>query len=174
MYTEIRHDGRATIPRQDTKPGDRLTRDSTYVAEFVNTPIRLDDVAIELSSGTDLALPLAIDFLFVMAGPGVGGGEVDEIDVRVTLQNCHQDTLESRGFSRNSFKAGEAVLAEKRVPEAEVRMRVRIVGNVRKRDLSLRSRARYFSGRPAWPDRRLRLRRLTDRCRNILRAIWPG
>jgi hypothetical protein len=27
----------------------RLTRDSAYVAEFVNTPIRLDDVAIELS-----------------------------------------------------------------------------------------------------------------------------
>jgi uncharacterized protein len=27
----------------------RLTRDSAYVAEFVNTPIRLEDVAIELS-----------------------------------------------------------------------------------------------------------------------------
>jgi hypothetical protein len=27
----------------------RLSRDSSYVAEFVNTPIRLEDVAIELS-----------------------------------------------------------------------------------------------------------------------------
>jgi hypothetical protein len=120
MYTEISRDGRATITRQDTKPGDhvdllalldvlavpnvcgadvmrtsnfalkpikitlfeateaekaaapktpilksqrtpkdfrnpnikterKLSRDSSYVAEFVNTPIRLEDVAIELS-----------------------------------------------------------------------------------------------------------------------------
>ena len=27
----------------------KLTRDSSYVAEFVNTPIRLEDVAVELS-----------------------------------------------------------------------------------------------------------------------------
>jgi hypothetical protein len=120
MYAEISRDGRATITRRDTKPGDhvdlmalvdvlavpnvcgadamrtsyfalkpikptlfeatdadlaappktptlksqrtpkdfrnptikterRLSRDSAYVAEFVNTPIRLEDVAIELS-----------------------------------------------------------------------------------------------------------------------------
>jgi uncharacterized protein len=120
MYTEISRDGRATISRQDTKPGDHvdllalvdvlavpnvcgadvmrtsnfalkpikltvfqatqadlaappktpilksqrtpkdfrnakiksdraLARDSSYVAEFVNTPIRLEDVSVELS-----------------------------------------------------------------------------------------------------------------------------
>jgi hypothetical protein len=31
------------------KTDRRLSRDSSYVAEFVNTPIRLEDVAIELS-----------------------------------------------------------------------------------------------------------------------------
>ena len=31
------------------KTDRRLSRDSAYVAEFVNTPIRLEDVAIELS-----------------------------------------------------------------------------------------------------------------------------
>jgi hypothetical protein len=31
------------------KTDRRLNRDSSYVAEFVNTPIRLEDVAIELS-----------------------------------------------------------------------------------------------------------------------------
>jgi hypothetical protein len=31
------------------KTDRRLTRDSSYVAEFVNTPIRLEDVAVELS-----------------------------------------------------------------------------------------------------------------------------
>ena len=127
MYTEISRDGRATITRQDTKPGDhvdllalvdvlavpnvcgadvmrtsnfalkpikltlfeateadlaaapktpilksqrtpkdfrnptiktdrQLTRDSSYVAEFVNTPIRLEDVAIELSDEEDAML----------------------------------------------------------------------------------------------------------------------
>jgi hypothetical protein len=36
--------------RNPTIKADRkLTRDSSYVAEFVNTPIRLEDVAIELS-----------------------------------------------------------------------------------------------------------------------------
>jgi hypothetical protein len=31
------------------KTDRRLTRDSSYVAEFVNTPIKLEDVAVELS-----------------------------------------------------------------------------------------------------------------------------
>jgi hypothetical protein len=39
----------AGLSQRTIKTDRRLTRDSSYVAEFVNTPIKLEDVAVELS-----------------------------------------------------------------------------------------------------------------------------
>ena len=56
------------------------------------------------------------------------------------MKNCHQNTPRiAKAQPKRSFNSGGAVLAmaEKRVPVPQLRMRVRIVGIVRKRGLSL-------------------------------------
>src|ERR1700722_17674063 len=103
--------------------------------------------------------------LLVVAGPGVGGGEVDIwVHARVAARDrlaapfdrllplrevcvevAHEELPTANvgitwAQANRGFNSGEAVLAvaEKTCSKSEVRMRVWIVGVVRKRSLSLR------------------------------------